>query len=186
MFLNFVVGEGNRTIYFHEIKHISFHGSVFQATVKLITRALIVIVIPFWGESWRLWARRGEGEGGGVGGSGLERNISWWWWWPIARGVIQNTRVKAASEDARVPGCHHRGCKPHKSDSPSNAATKIMAPNINPILTTILPFSTGTGTKYQLVSQKVLKIEPLLLANDGLESQIFPSQIPIAHEITND
>ena len=53
-------------MYFHKIKHISFHGSVFQATVKLITRALIVIVIPFWGESCRLWARRGErGSGGG-------------------------------------------------------------------------------------------------------------------------
>ena len=85
-----------------------------------------------------------------------------------------------------MPGCHHRGRKPHKSGSPSNAATKIMAPNVNPILTTILPFSTGAGTKYQPVSQKVLKIEPLLLANDGLESQIFPSQIPIVHEITND
>ena len=72
-FSSFLVGEGGqeRTIYFHEIKHISFHGSVFQATMKLITRALIVIVIPFWGESWRLWARRGEG-GGGKRGRGVD------------------------------------------------------------------------------------------------------------------
>ena len=136
-----MTGEGGqeRTIYFHEIKHISFHGSVFQATMKLITRALIVIVIPFWGESWRLWARRGEGgEGGERGrGSGLERNISWWWCRPIARGVIQNRRVEGASEDARVaPWWHHRGRKTHKSGSPSKpATTNILAPNINPILT---------------------------------------------------
>ena len=127
-FSSFLVGEGGqeRTIYFHEIKHISFHGSVFQATMKLITRALIVIVIPFWGESWRLWARRGEGgERGEEGeGSGLERNISWWWCRPIARGVIQNRRVETASEDARVaPGWHHRGRKPHKSGSPSKPAS---------------------------------------------------------------
>ena len=60
-----------------------------------------MIVAPF-GES------PGAGEVGGwlwvvVGGcGGLERNISWCGR-PIARGVIQNTRVEAASEDAVEP-----------------------------------------------------------------------------------
>ena len=71
--------------------------------MKLITRALIVIVIPFWGEPWHgtdsMVGKRGEVVVVGA----FERNISCGVWPAIAKGVIQNTRVEAASEDAGAP-----------------------------------------------------------------------------------
>ena len=134
-FSSFLVGEGGqeRTIYFHKIKHISFHGFVFQATVKLITRALIVIVAPF-----------GESPGAGGGGVGV-------WLWVVVVGE-EYILVRAAncqgSDSKHESGSCIGGCrgtaeaaKPINRPDLSKAATSStsLAPHINPFLTNWQP-----------------------------------------------
>ena len=118
-----------RAIYFPKIKHISFHGFVFQATVKLITRALIVIVAPF-GES------PGAGEVGG-------------WLWGVGEEYILVRAANCQGSDSKhesgscIGGCRGttEAAKPINRPDLSKAATSStsLAPHINPFLTNWQP-----------------------------------------------
>ena len=121
-----------RAIYFPKIKHISFHGFVFQATVKLITRALIVIVAPF-GES------PGAGEVGGCG-----------WLWGVGEEYILVRAANCQGSDSKhesgscIGGCRGttEAAKPINRPDLSKAATSSstsLAPHINPFLTNWQP-----------------------------------------------
>ena len=97
--------------------------------MKLITRALIVIVIPFWGESWRLWARRGEEGEEWIGEE------------YILVGVPANCQGSDSKHESRscIGGCWRATTEAAKlinrALSLSKAATTILS-TINPFLTT--------------------------------------------------
>ena len=122
-----------RAIYFPKIKHISFHGFVFQATVKLITRALIVIVAPF-GES-----------PGACGQGGGKRGEEW-----IGEEYILVRAANCQGSDSKhesgscIGGCRGttEAAKPINRPDLSKAATSSstsLAPHINPFLTNWQP-----------------------------------------------
>ena len=125
--------------------------------MKLITRALIVIVIPFWGEPWHgtdsMVGKRGE-----VVVGAFERNIS-------CGGGRQLPREWFKTRGEWSWGCHDvttEAAEPinralsHslKGSHPPLPSTTTTSPSYSPPPSTLVPSFKPPGTKYQLFSQQ--------------------------------